>query len=160
MTGSNGMETKLRHGWAVFLASVVLAACHPAPPSVPSLRAGLSQDGLVLEIRADDASPIVAAELRPDNVEPIPARKIDVVRPLPLREERPGVGVGASGGSSSGIDLGMSFRVPLGTDRRPRLIRSTALIDVPENYRRGSGTVRIVFADDNGDRRVVDLPAP
>jgi len=54
----------------------------------------------------------------------------------------------------------MSFRVPLSQDRRPRLIRSTALIDVPENYRRGSGTVRIVFADDNGDRRVVDLPAP
>ena len=114
----------------------------------------------MLEIQADDASPIVAAELRPENVEPTPARKIDVIRPVPLREERPGVGVGASGGSSSGVDFGMSFRVPLGQDRRPRLIRSTAIIDVPENYRRGGGIVRITFADDNGDRRVVDLPAP
>jgi hypothetical protein len=67
--------------------------------------------------------------------------------PLPLREERPGVGVGASGGSSSGIDFGMSFRVPLSQDRRPRLIRSTALIDVPENYRRGSGTATGGFFD-------------
>lgn len=154
------METKLRHGWAVFLASVVLVSCHPAPPREPALRAGLSPDGRTLELQADDASPIVAAELRPADVEPIPARKIDVIRPLPLREERPGVGVGASGGSSSGVDFGMSFRVPLGQDRRPRLIRSTAIIDLPENYRRGGGIVRITFADDNGDRRVVDLPAP
>ncbi|MCA0448955.1 MAG: hypothetical protein LCH62_04195 [Proteobacteria bacterium] len=154
------METILRRIYTVFLAGLALAACHPAPPSAPALRAGLSQDGRVLEIQADDASPIVAAELRPADVEPIPARKIDVIRPLPLREERPGVGVGASGGSSSGVDFGMSFRVPLGQDRRPRLIRSTALIDLPENYRRGGGIVRITFADDNGDRRVVDLPAP
>ncbi|MBL8654861.1 MAG: hypothetical protein JNJ97_11680, partial [Alphaproteobacteria bacterium] len=100
----------MRRIYTVFLAGLALAACHPAPPSAPALRAGLSQDGRVLEIQADDASPIVAAELRPADVEPIPARKIDVIRPLPLREERPGVGVGASGGSSSGVDFGMSFR--------------------------------------------------
>ena len=154
------METNLRLVSTVFLAGLLLAACHPAPPREPALRVGLSQDGRTLDIQADDSAPIVAAELRRENVEPVPARKIDVVRPLPVASDRPGVGVGASGGSSSGIDLGIGFRVPLSQDRRPRLIRSTAVIDLPENYRAGTGLVRIVFANENGDRRVVDLPAP
>jgi hypothetical protein len=158
------MEAKLRL-WASALI-LVLAACQAAPPAAPALRVGLLPDGRTLEIRADDPLAVTAAELRLPGMAPIPARAIHVVGPPPdLPPERAGVGVGASGGSSSGTDVGVLFRVPVSrAEPRPRLTRSVARIELPDpelyRARANEAVVRIVFGDSGGTQRIVDFPAP
>jgi hypothetical protein len=158
------MEAKLRR-YFVGLA-LVLAACQAAPPAEPRLRVGLLADGRTLEIRADDLLPMTGAELRLPGEAAIQARAIHVEGPAPeLPPERTGVGVGASGGSSSGMDVGVLFRVPVArAERRPRLARSTARIDIPDpdlyRARAADGIVRVIFGRPGGEQRIVDLPAP
>ena len=150
----------------VFAAVLSLSACQTAPPAEPSLRVGLLPDGRTLEIRAEDSLPVTAAELRLPSASPVRARTIHVEAPPPdLPPERPGVGVGGSGGSSSGMDIGVLFRVPVArAERRPRLTRSIARIEIPDpdlyRARANAAIVRVVFGPAGGDGRVVDLPAP
>lgn len=145
---------------------LLLAACQAAPPAAPSLRVGLLPDGRTLEIRADDSLPVTAAELRLPGEPPVAARAIHVAAPPPaLPPERSGVGVGGSGGSSSGMDVGVLFRVPVSrAEPRPRLTRSVARIEIPDpdlyRARAADAVVRIVFGAEGGERRVVDFPAP
>jgi len=158
------MEAKLRL-WAGALV-LVLGACQAAPPQSPSLRVGMLPDGRTLEIRADDPLPVTAAELRIPGLESVPARTIHVAAPPPdLPPERTGVGIGGSGGSSSGMDVGVLFRVPVSrAEPRPRLTRSVARIELPDpdlyRARAGDAVVRVIFGSEGGTRRIVDLPAP
>lgn len=158
------MEAKLRR-WAGALL-LVLGACQAAPPQAPSLRVGLLPDGRTLEIRADDLLPITAAELRLPRVAPVPAHTIHVAAPPPESPpERSGVGIGGSGGSSSGTDVGVFFRVPVSrAESRPRLTRSVARIDLPDpelyRARASDAVVRVTFGANSGAQRIVDLPAP
>lgn len=163
------MEAKLRRkagAWGSVALILILGACQAAPPPAPGLRVGLLPGGRTLEIRAEDSLPIVAAELRVPGEAPMPARTIHVEAPQPqLPPERSGVGIGGSGGSSSGMDVGVLFRVPVSrAEPRPRLTRSVARIDVPdpERYRAraADAIVRITFGAEGGDQRIVDLPAP
>jgi hypothetical protein len=158
------MEAKLRL-WAGALV-LILAACQAAPPAAPSLRVGLLPDGRTLEIRADDPLPVTAAELRLPHAAPVPAQTIHVAAPAPqLPPERAGVGIGGSGGSSSGTDVGVFFRVPVArAEPRPRLTRSVARIEIPDpelyRARAPEAIVRVTFGGEGGERRIVDLPAP
>lgn len=158
------MEAKLRR-WAGALL-LVLGACQAAPPLAPSLRVGLLPDRRTLEVRADDPLPVTAAELRLPEMAPVPARTIHVAAPQPqLPPERSGVGVGGSGGSSSGTDVGVFFRVPVArAEPRPRLTRSVARIDLPDpelyRARAADAIVRVTFGAAGGEQRIVDLPAP
>lgn len=163
------MEAKLRRkvgAWGAGALALILGACQAAPPPVPSLRVGLLPDGRTLEIRADDSLPITAAELRLPNAAPVAARTLHVEAPPPqLPPERSGVGVGGSGGSSSGMDVGVLFRLPSATaERRPRLTRSIARIEIPDpalyRARAEEAVVRVTFGAAGGDQRIVDLPAP
>lgn len=159
------MEAKLRRRIGMLL--LVLGACQAAPPPAASLRVGLLADGRTIEIRADDRLAIAAAELRLPGHAPVAAAALHVTPPAPdLPPERPGVGVGGSGGSSSGMDVGGLFRVPVARgETRPRLARSVARIEIPDvgAYRAhaAQGVVRVTLATPDGaERRIVDLPAP
>ncbi|MCM0019603.1 MAG: hypothetical protein NBV67_06390 [Tagaea sp.] len=165
------MEAKLRRkvgawGAGAWVLALALAACQAAPPAAPSLRVGLLPDGRTLEIRADDPLAVTAAELRLPGAAPILARAIQVTAPPPdLPPERGGVGVGASGGSSSGMDVGVLFRVPVSrAEPRPRLTRSVARIELPDpelyRARAAEAIVRIVFGPAGDAQRIVDFPAP
>jgi hypothetical protein len=150
----------------MFAAILILPSCQAAPPPAPSLRVGLLPDGRTLEIRADDALPVTAAELRLPGAAPIRASALHVeAPPPPLAPDRAGVGVGGSGGSSSGMDVGVLFRVPVSrAEPRPRLTRSVVRVEIPDpalyRARAGEAIVRIVFGGAGGDGRVVELPAP
>lgn len=163
------MEAKLRRkagAWGAVALILILGACQAAPPPAPGLRVGLLPDGRTLEIRADDALPITAAELRLPDAPAVPASAIHVAAPQPQPPpERTGVGIGGSGGSSSGMDVGVLFRVPVSrAEPRPRLTRSIARIELPDparyRERASDAIVRITFGAEGGEQRIVDLPAP
>lgn len=91
------------------LIVLFLAACTSAAPAGPDIRTGWLPDGRTLEIRVRDRQPLSDAVLVLAGGTRIPATRVHVYAASP---DRPSVGVGAAGGSSSGIGTGISFSVP------------------------------------------------
>ncbi len=142
----------------LFLAAWLLAACQtPAPPR-PWV--GLAPGGRAIDIFARERERLIeAALLLPDGRRI--AGQIELVAAPPAPRERPSIGVGASGGSSSGLDSGIGLSIPMGwltggTSGPAERVDSRARIAVPDDTAPPFGRVLLVF----GDGRRVEIPAP
>jgi hypothetical protein len=149
------------------LLVLLVAACAPAAPPQASLSAGLLPDGASIEIRARDRLPLTAARLVLPDGTTIAADRLFAAPPPGSGPERPGVGVGASGGSSSGIGTGVMFSVPLEWFTRsstPALIDSAARIAIPDPAAwpdlAGRARLELDFGKPPGETRRATMPAP
>ncbi len=149
------------------LIAVFLAGCTPAAPPA-SLSAGLLPDGATIEIRARDRLPLIAARLVFPDGTAVAADRLSAPAPgARVAEGRPSVGVGASGGSSSGIGTGMVFSVPfdwLSGGPRDGLVDSAARIAIPDPAAwpaiAGHAKLQLEFGRPPGETRLVEMPAP
>jgi len=148
------------HLVAAFFA-LLLAACAAEPPRSPTATALVAPDGRAIELRATGPQPLTVARLVLPGAAPIAASDIRVLPPL---ADRAGVGIGASGGSSSGLDTGVSISVPLGW-----LARSTPTVESrarfvlpdPDSYRQNAPSGRLELEFGSGaDMQWLELPAP
>ena len=166
------LQTVLGRGipsFTALCAAVLLAACAGDAPPRPMHVAARVVDG---EIRLDvsDIPPgreIIALALVDPRGAEIPARDREVI----TREQAgggnagPGVGIGASGGSSSGIrpyiSLGYLFRADDDVQRSQRL---TGRIPIPDRERYAAGyrdwRVVVRYRDQLGALREAGIPAP
>lgn len=145
---------------AAFFALLV-AACAADPPRAPTATALVAADGRAIDLRATGPQPLTAARLVLPGAPPLAASEIRVLPPL---AERPGIGIGASGGSSSGLDTGVSISVPLGWLARaaPTLeSRARIVLPDPERYRQAAPAGRLELEFGSGaEMRRLELPAP
>lgn len=149
------------------LIAVFLAGCTPSAPPA-SLSAGLLPDGATIEIRARDRLPLVAARLVLPDGSTVAADRLSAASPgARVADGRPSVGVGASGGSSSGIGTGMVFSVPfdwLSGGARDDLYESAARIAIPDPAAwpalSGRARLQLEFGRPPGETRRVEMPAP
>lgn len=149
------------------LIAVFLAGCAPAAPP-PSLSAGLLPDGATIEIRARDRLPLTAARLvLPDGTAVVADRLSAPAPGAHASDGRPSVGVGASGGSSSGIGTAMVFSVPfdwLSGGPRAGLVDSAARIAIPDPATwpdvASRAKLQLDFGRPPGETRRVEMPAP
>jgi hypothetical protein len=126
--------------------SVFLAACQAA---VPRATATPSADGRALAIVAYDRQPLTQALLLAQD-----GRIFEgTIEVAPRAAERPSFGVGASGGSSSGIGTGFGVSIPIGGGG---LVESHALILLPADARPAAGLVRLRF----GATRTLEFGVP
>ncbi len=151
---------------SAFIA-LFLASCAPAAPPPASLSAGLLPEGAGIEIRARDRLPLTAARLVLPDGTSVAADRLFASPPQGAAPERPGVGVGASGGSSSGIGTGVMFSVPLEWFTRsstPALIDSAARIALPDPAAwpdlAPRARLELEFGRPPGETRRVTMPAP
>jgi hypothetical protein len=146
--------------FATFFA-LLLAACAADPPRTPTASALVTPDGRAIELRARGPQPLTAVRLVLPGAAPLVASEIRVLPPL---GERPGIGVGASGGSSSGLDTGISLSLPLGWFARSAPAvesRARIVLSDPEGYRQAApaGRMELEFGHGN-EKRLLELPAP
>jgi hypothetical protein len=140
------------------LIVILVAACAPEPG--PSVTAELAGGGRRIEIRARDPLPLSAARLvLPDGTR-VEAERIGGDG----RPGRPVFGIGASGGSSSGIDAGIGISIPLGGARVPALADSSARIWIPDPgvwpQLAPRSVIELEFGRAPGETRQVEMPAP
>ncbi|MBL8832664.1 MAG: hypothetical protein JNL71_09770 [Rhodospirillales bacterium] len=147
------------------LIAVFLAGCAPAAPP-PGLSAGLLPDGATIEIRARDRLALTAARLVLPDGTAVAADRLSASGGR-VSEGRPSVGVGASGGSSSGIGTGMVFSVPfdwLSGGPRDGLVDSAARIAIPDPAAwpaiADRAKLQLEFGRPPGETRRVEMPAP
>ncbi len=147
--------------------ALFLTACAPAAAPPPSLSAGLLPDGRTIEIRARDRLALTAARLVLPDGTAVAADRIFASPKPGAVPERPGVGVGASGGSSSGIGTGIMFSVPLEWLTRPStpaLVESAARIEVPDPAAwpdlAARARLELDFGRPPGETRRATMPAP
>ncbi|MCA3263322.1 MAG: hypothetical protein ING44_15360 [Telmatospirillum sp.] len=134
------------------LAALLAGAC-TAP--APQIRTQLADGGRTIEIVANGAERLLRATL----IAPDGARIAAEIAPaIAAASERPRIGVGASGGSSSGIDPGIGISVPLGwlSGGGAAQIESRARIPLPPDATPPYGRLELVFARAG----TVAMPAP
>lgn len=157
---------------SLLAGALALAACAAPEPPRPTMGAGFDPAAATIQIAVRDKLPLRAATLvLPDGHE-VAAREITVSPPPKSRErsERPGVGVGATGGSSSGVDTAVFIDLPISLDFLRRktapstLIESRARIPVGDGaiYRRdwAASHLKLKLGDPPGEVREIELPAP
>lgn len=140
------------------LIVLLATACAPAPG--PSVTAELAGGGRRIEIRVRDPLPLAAARLvLPDGTR-VEAERVTGDG----RSGRPAFGIGASGGSSSGIDAGIGISIPLGGARAPALVESGARIWLPDPGAwprlAPRAVLELEFGRPPGETRRVEMPAP
>ncbi len=115
---------------------------------------GLADGGRTIEIGATGAERLLAATL----IAPDGTRIAGEIATAATAPERPRVGIGASGGSSSGIDPGIGITVPLGwlSGGGAGQIESRARIPLPPDANPPYGRLELVFARAG----TVAMPAP
>ena len=135
----------------VLVAALWAAGC-TAP--APQIRTQLSDGGRAIEIVATGAERLLAATL----IVPGGVRIAGEIATAAAVPERPRVGIGASGGSSSGIDPGIGITVPLGwlSGGGAAQIESRARIPLPLDASPPYGSLELVFARAG----TVAMPAP
>ena len=157
---------------SLLAGALALAACAAPEPPRPTMGAGFDPAAATIQIAVRDKLPLRAATLvLPDGHE-VAAHEITVSPPPKSRErsERPGVGVGATGGSSSGVDTAVFIDLPISLDflrRKPppsTLTESRARIPVGDGaiYRRdwAASHLKLKLGDPPGEVREIELPAP
>lgn len=134
------------------LAAALLAGGCTAP--APQIRTQLADDGRTIEIVATGAERLLRAAL----IAPDGQRFEAEIAALSASPERPRIGVGASGGSSSGIEPGIGISVPLGwlSGGGAAQIESRARIPLPQDATPPYGRLELVFARAG----TVAMPAP
>ncbi len=154
-----------------FAAALALAGCASEPPARPSHAAGFVTGTSTIEVRTVDRLALRAASLVLADGGRIWAREIASTQPPerrpPARDDL-GVGVGAAGGSSSGVATGVFIELPVNLDFRRKkgasdLIESRARIDVSDLalYARSWATAHLELTlGDPPETRHLELPAP
>ncbi len=138
----------------VFVLFVALWAAGCASPA-PQIRTQLADGGRTIEIVATGAERLLGAAL----IAPDGTRIAAEIATASAAAERPRVGIGASGGSSSGIDPGIGITVPLGWltgGGGTTQIESRARIPLPPDATPPYGRLELVFARAG----TVAMPAP
>jgi hypothetical protein len=132
---------------------VALVAAGCTSPA-PQIRTQLAEGGRAIEIVAMGAEPLLGAAL----IAPDGTRIAAEIAAASAAPERPRVGIGASGGSSSGIDPGIGIAVPLGwlTGGGSARVESRARIPLPSDASPPFGRLELVFARAG----TVAMPAP
>jgi len=153
----------------VLLAGALLTGC-ASDEAPPPMHVAARVENDTVKLTVDNIPPgreIVALVLIDDGGRETAARERERI----TRESGsggnagPGVGVGATGGSSSGvrpfISLGYLFSSGETTRRSQRMTAEIPLVD-PEAYRAGFRDWRIVarYRDQLGDAHEVSIPAP
>jgi hypothetical protein len=140
----------LRPVFVLFVALFTAGCTAPAP----QIRTQLADDGRAIEIVATGAERLLRAAL----IAPDGARIAGEIAIAAAAPERPRIGVGASGGSSSGIDPGIGVSVPLGwlSGGGAGRIESRARIPLPPDATPPYGRLELVFARAG----TVAMPAP
>ena len=154
---------------ALLLAIGLLAACSgPAAPPPMHISARPAEAGLVVSV---ENIPVGREILAVALVGPGGAETLAREREMITREEGgdsfsgPGVSVGASGGSSSGVNpfisLGYLFRGKQPQRRSRRLVATIPLED-PAAYAAGyrEQQVEVRYRDELGEVRLARIPAP
>jgi hypothetical protein len=121
----------------------------------PQIRTQLAEGGRTIEIVATGAERLLGAALIAPDGTRIAA---EIATATTAAAERPRVGIGASGGSSSGIDPGIGITVPLGwlSGGGTAQIESRARIPLPPDATPPYGRLELVFARAG----TVAMPAP
>ncbi|WP_299397676.1 hypothetical protein [Pelagibius sp.] len=147
----------------------ILGAC-ASPVEPPLMRASASAEAETLKLRVDDIPPgrqILALVLVDPQGGETPARDREVV----TRQTGsggaagPGIGVGATGGSSSGIrpyiSLGYLFRGSR-EERRSQYLTAEIPVAEPERYRSGyrDWRIEVRYRDPEGRDGLLTLAAP
>jgi hypothetical protein len=138
----------------VFVLVATLWAAGCAAPA-PQIRTQLVDGGRTIEIVATGPERLLRAALIAADDTRIPAE----IAVFPTAPERPRVGIGASGGSSSGIDPGIGITVPfdwLGGGGGAAQIESRARIKLPPDAAPPYGRLELEFARAG----TVAMPAP
>ena len=130
----------------------LLAGACTAP--APQIRTQLSDGGRTIEIVATGAERLLRAALIVPDGTNIPAE----IATASAASERPRVGIGASGGSSSGIDPGIGVSIPLGwlSGGGAAQIESRARIPLPPDATPPFGRLELKFARAG----IMAMPAP
>ncbi len=145
------------------LIVLFLAACAPAARPEPAVRTGWSPDGRTLEVRVRDRQVLAEAVLVLAGGQRLAAARIHSYAQPP---ERPGVGIGAAGGSSSGIGTGISLSVPfdwLSGGSGPPPVDSFAEFALGESAAeaaRAGGRIELVLGRLSEARRRVEARLP
>ena len=136
----------------VALSAPFFAAACTAP--APQIRTQLADGGRTIEIVATGAERLLRASL----IAPDGTRIAAEIATAAAAPERPRLGVGAAGGSSSGVDSGIGIAVPLGwlTGSGGAQIESRARIPLPPDANPPYGRLELVFARAG----TVAMPAP
>jgi hypothetical protein len=125
--------------WLIAVLLIALPGCANKPAERPPLVAATVRAGDVLEVRADGARRMDAAELVAPNGQVIAAESIESGAVSEPEGLRPDIGVGVEGGSSSGVNPGISVGVPLGKlfqrPAPPPPVQSVALFRLPPEAR-------------------------
>ena len=133
------------------LAPLLAGGC-TAP--APQIRTQLADGGRAIEIVAIGAERLLAASF----IAPDGAAIAGEIATFSAAPERPRIGVGASGGSSSGIDPGIGVSIPLGwlSGGGAAQIESRARIPLPPDATPPFGRLELKFARAG----IVAMPAP
>ncbi len=136
----------------VALSATLLAGGCAAP--APQIRTQLADGGRAIEIVATGAERLLSAAL----IAPDGSRLAAEIATAAAAPERPRVGIGASGGSSSGIDPGIGVSIPIGwlSGGGASQIESRARIQLPPDATPPYGRLELVFARAG----TVAMPAP
>jgi hypothetical protein len=155
---------------ALLVPFILLAGCAAGSQPPPAMHVSARLDGQTIRLAVRDIPPgreITAVVL----VDAAGAETPATAREVVTREEGsggnagPGVGIGASGGSSSGISprisLGYLFRDD-DTVRRSRRMTAEIPLPDPAAYRAGYRDWRIVlrYSDHLGSPQRINIPAP
>lgn len=132
-------------------AALALAACAGRPAPVPAVRAHPSADGAAVEVRISDLTPatrVAAVRLVAPDGRVFTATERRTRHGIAGTSTRPGVAVGATGGSESGINPSIGLSLPLldwswfrADERDYRAV--VARIPRPEGYRPGGAGWRV-----------------
>ncbi len=161
---------------AVSAAGIAACAGRSAPPPEPSIVIGFADETTAsrlgapaIEVRTANPQPLATAELIGPAGTVAAAAAGQLEPQVPAGSVfGPSVGFGIFGGSSSGVGTGVSIGVPVGgygaTVPQGGLVRSRALILVPDMaaYRRdwAQSKVRLKFGAAEGNATTADIPAP
>jgi len=145
----------LRSVFVLFMALLPALLGGGCTASAPQIRTQLAESGRAIEIVATGAEPLLRATL----IAPDGARIAGEIATAAAAAERPRVGIGASGGSSSGIEPGIGISVPIGWlsgGGGAVQIESRARIPLPPDATPPYGRLELVFARAG----TVAMPAP
>ena len=159
-------------GWAaVFCLAVLMSACSETKPAPRPMAAvtGHLDDRVLVELRdippGRDIRQIVLVDPQGSETLAPPGQRIDRTT-SGNGQSNPLIGVGVSGGSSSGIrpslSIGWNVSGDPGPDRRQRGMVTEIPLSDPQGYRDSHRLwhIEVRYLDINGDGRSLVLPAP